>query len=70
MLSQDTIKIDIFDILKKYFDAEIFKIQTYDCIRQRVAWVYYFRLNKEYKIQIQKNEYFTLRTLGIKEIII
>lgn len=70
MLSEETRKIDIFDILQKHLDCEIYKIKIYDCIRQCLSWVYYFRINKEYRIQINKAEFFCLRKLGIREVII
>lgn len=63
-------KEEIFKILEKYAYAEIYKIQVYDMIIQKVIDIFFFRINKEYKIQIQKSDFMLLKRLGIREVII
>ena len=70
MLSEETKKIDIYDILKNNMYLDLFKIKMFDCLKQKVVNVYYLRINGEYKITIKKCEFQCLKVLGIKEVII
>lgn len=70
MVSEDTRKIDIYNLLKNYINLEIFKIKMFDCLKQKVITVYYLRINCEYKIVIRKCEFQCLKALGIREILI
>lgn len=69
-MSEETRKIDIMSILENNMFFEIFTIKMYDMLKQKIVNVYYLRINAEYKISIKKNEYYCLKALGIKEVII
>ena len=69
-MSEETRKIDIMTILENNMFFEIFTIKMYDMLKQKIVNVYYLRINAEYKISIKKNEFYCLKALGIKEVII